>query len=150
VSSKETNAVTKREWRELGFFYERDDQAKRWRIVGSASGVTKFCRLLRQYVADPRNAKLSEHRHYGPYMYLKVMTWTAPQLDNHVIAGRLEDLARMADLVESKIASTPVGAVFTIGREYAPTSVYYLEVQLMESGFDPSAADPNCQDPPEA
>ncbi len=40
VPSKEANAVTKREWRELGFFYDRDERAKRWRIVGSASGVS--------------------------------------------------------------------------------------------------------------
>jgi len=88
--------------------------------------------------------------HYGPYMYLEIMTWTEPRLDKHAIAGRLQDLARLVDLVEAKLASTPVTAAFAIGPEYAPTSKYVLEVEVMEEGFDPSAADRNCQDPAES
>jgi hypothetical protein len=78
------------------------------------------------------------------------MTWTEPQLDKHAIAGRLQDLARLADLVEMKLASAPLPAAFAIGPECAPTSQYALEVEVMEEGFDPSAADPNCRDPAES
>jgi hypothetical protein len=66
---------TRREWRELGFFYDRDDVSKEWRLVGSREGLRHFAGLLRAYVADPRNEMKSEHEHYGPYMYLEVMTW---------------------------------------------------------------------------
>lgn len=147
MPSTETNAATKREWRELGFFYDRDDHAKKWRIVGSASGVKKFSSLLRKYVADSRHAQLSEHDHYGPYMYLKVMTWSEPQLDSNAISGRTQDLAQLADTVDAKVAATREGGRFVIGPEYAPTSEYILEVEIKGDDFDPSTADLSCQDP---
>jgi hypothetical protein len=147
VPSSETNTATKREWRQLGFFYDRDDHAKKWRIVGSGSGVKNFSRLLREYVAKPKHVQLSEHDHYGPYMYLKVMTWTEPRLDSHAIAGRIQDLARLADLLDAKAAVTPEGARFVVGPEFAPNCEYVLEVEIKEEGFDPSSADLHCQDP---
>lgn len=147
MPSRETNAMTKQEWRQLGFFYERDEQAKKWKVVGSASGVKRLSQLLREYVADPKHAQLSEHDHYGPYMYLKVMTWTEPRLDSHSISGRIQDLAQLADLVEAKVAATPEGSRFTVGQEYAPGCEFVLEFEIRGEGFDPSTADPYCQDP---
>ncbi len=66
--------ATRREWRELGFFYDYDEKQACWRLVGAQAGLLKFCELLRQYADNPKNDKLSEHDHYGPYSYLKVMT----------------------------------------------------------------------------
>ena len=54
----------------LGFFYDRDDASKEWILVGSRAGLQRFADLLHAYVADPRHETLSEHEHYGPYMYL--------------------------------------------------------------------------------
>jgi hypothetical protein len=147
VPSRETNAATRREWRELGFFYDRDDQAKKWRIVGSASGVKKFSGLLRRYVAEPRHAQVSEHDHFGPYMYLKIRTGTEPQLDSNAISGRIQDLAKLADLVDARVAASRQGERLVVGPEYAATSEYILEIEIREEGFDPSAADLECQDP---
>ncbi len=146
MPSKEANAAVRRGWRQLGFFYDRDDETKRWRILGSLSGVKKFCDLLRRYAADTRNIGVSEHEHYGPYSYLEVMTWTEPQLDEHALAGRIEDLRRLADLVEAKVAAMPTGGRFAIGAEYAPKSQYVLEISLMGDGFDPASVDPHCQE----
>jgi len=36
VPSEAVNEATRRQWRDLGFFYDRDDAAKSWRIVGTA------------------------------------------------------------------------------------------------------------------
>jgi hypothetical protein len=33
------------EWRELGFFYDLDEESKRWNIIGSATGLKNFCTL---------------------------------------------------------------------------------------------------------
>jgi hypothetical protein len=75
MPSNVVNEKTRGEWRALGFFYEVNHEAKVWTLVGSRAGLLCFSDALRAYVADPRNALESEHEHYGPYMYLKVMTW---------------------------------------------------------------------------
>jgi hypothetical protein len=75
MPSDSVNEMTRSEWRELGFFYERDDEARAWRLVGSGGGLGGFCSLLEQYASDPRMARTSEHEHYGPYAYLKLVTW---------------------------------------------------------------------------
>jgi hypothetical protein len=35
MPSEATNRATRREWRELGFFYLRDDRTKVWTLAGS-------------------------------------------------------------------------------------------------------------------
>lgn len=148
MPSPAVNAQTRKEWRDLGFFYDRDDTGRRWRLVGSKAGLAGFCQLLRRYVANPTNGQLSEHDHYGPYMYLKVMTWTEANVDSNAIAGRLEDLSRLSTMLEARLAAASPGQSFEIGREYAPASDYALEVQIADDGFDPASADPYCADQP--
>ena len=88
--------VLRQEWRELGFFYDVDDQARVWKLVGCRAGLLRFRDLLRSYAADPRNELKSEHWHYGPYGYLEVMTWPEARFDDHAIRGSLADIARLA------------------------------------------------------
>jgi hypothetical protein len=146
MGSCEANEQVRKEWRDLGFFYDCDERGRRWVIVGSRSGLKKFCVAVRTYAADPRNAHVSEHSHYGPYMYLKLMTWSEPTIRESAIAGRPADLARLADLTDARLAASAPGDSFTIGREYAPNDEYVLEVRVEQDDFDPASADPLCRD----
>jgi len=139
--SDATNRATRREWRELGFFYGRDDQTKVWKLTGSRAGLLRFRDALLSYVADPRNALKSEHEHYGPYSYLEIMTWPEAGFDNHAIRGPVADLARLASLIEAKLAIARPGYTVRIQEEFAPDSPYALVLDLREDGFDPAAAD---------
>jgi hypothetical protein len=65
MPSDATNERTRRKWRELGFFCNRDDEKKVWRLVGSRSGLLRFRDLLLDYANDPSNDYKSEHEHYG-------------------------------------------------------------------------------------
>ncbi|HJW54093.1 MAG TPA: hypothetical protein VJ577_02365 [Burkholderiaceae bacterium] len=67
MPSAKINEATRREWRELGFFYDRGDRAKEWRIAGSKGNLGRFAKILRDYAADARNEVTSKHEHYGPY-----------------------------------------------------------------------------------
>jgi hypothetical protein len=89
-----TVAATHAEWRELGFYYLLDEEAKVWCLVGSQAGLLRFSQLLRNHVADPRNEKKSEHEHYGPYCYLEVMTWPTPGMDPHASTAHRPTLTR--------------------------------------------------------
>src|ERR1035437_4077384 len=96
MPSEEVNQSTRREWKALGFFYDKDDVAKKWRIQGSADGLRIFSDLLRKYAEDSRNLVLSEHEHFGPYMYLEIGTWDKAVITDHWIAGPLNELLRLS------------------------------------------------------
>ena len=83
----------------------------------------------------------SEHEHYGPYMYLEVMTWPEAGMDDHAIRGSLADLARLARIIESKVDATPPGSTAGIREEFAVDSPYSLVLDVREDGFDPASAD---------
>ena len=103
VPSAKINEATLREWRELGFFYDRDDSAKEWRITGSKGNLNRFVKILRDYASDARNHVISEHEHYGPYMYLEIGTWATPEITDHWIAGPWNNLLELAAVVEARI-----------------------------------------------
>jgi len=142
MPSETTNRATRREWRELGFFYQRDDQAKLWKLTGSRSGLLRFRDALIDYAACPENDVESEHEHYGPYAYLKVMTCPEAGFDSDAIRGPLADLARLAKIIEVKLATASPGSSIPIREEFAAYSPYSLVLDLREYGFDPATADP--------
>jgi hypothetical protein len=134
---------TRSEWRELGFFYDRDDASKEWRLRGSRAGLLRFAEILRTYVSDPHNATKSEHEHYGPYMYLKVMTWPDAGMDANAIRGPLNDLRRLAELIEAKIERANAGTTVLIRDEFVSTSEYALVMEVSGEDFDPASSDGN-------
>jgi len=141
MPSDATNKMTRREWRALGFFYDRNDETKVWRIVGSRSGLLRFRDVLLEYADDPNNDYKSEHEHYGP-CYLKIMTWPEPGFDDYGIQGSLADLKRLAVIVENRLAATQVGDSFCIKDEFAANNPYALILEVREDDFDPARADP--------
>lgn len=144
MPSTEINEATRREWRELGFFYDRVDSAKEWRIVGSKEKLRGLGTILRDYVADRRNETISEHEHYGPYMYLEIGTWTSPEITDHWTAGPLEELLKLAEIVESRLDKANAGDEVKLRETFAPTSSYELVLEVKDESFDPAVADPAC------
>jgi len=143
MPSDAANQNTRDDWRELGFFYNRDDQDKVWTLTGSRAGLLRFRDALLAYVDDPRNALESEHDHYGPYGYLEVMTWSEAGFDDHAIRGPLGDLTKLAGIIENKIAEAQPGSAVRIREEFAKDSPYGLLLDVREDGFDPASADPS-------
>jgi hypothetical protein len=74
-------------------------------------------------------------------MYVEVMTWPEAGFDHHAIRGPLPELARLADLIKSKVAAGLPGSSIEIRDEFAPNSPYSLVLDLQEDGFDPARAD---------
>lgn len=135
------NELTRQEWRKLGFYYERSQSY--WLFIGSRAGLQGFCKLLREYVLNPEKVEVGSHAHYGPYVYLQVITWEKPYIADHGIFGRLSDLEVLAVLIEKKLNETSSGNSFAIDREYSEENHLTLKFELREDGFDPSHADPS-------
>ena len=142
LGSKDLDELIWKQWRDLGFHYDFDPEAARWTFTGSRDGLARFSSLLREYVADPRNERQGEHEHYGPYFYLKVMTWTEPGINSNAIVGTLSDLARLADLVDAKLSEAHPGSRFEIGKEYAIDAEAVLAFDVQEASFEPTSLDP--------
>jgi hypothetical protein len=136
-----TDEQIKQQWRKLGFYCELDDEKKRWTLTGSRAGLLYFPDLLLGYVADPQHASDRENEHYGPYGTLQVMTWPDAGFDGNAIRGSLTALARLAELVEVKLATAEPGSPILIREEFAPNSPYGLVLDVRPDGFDPASAD---------
>jgi hypothetical protein len=139
--TEDVRARTRREWRELGFFYNRNDESKVRRFVGSRSGLMRFHEALLEYADGSSNDYESEHEHYGPHS-LEIMTWHQPGMDDHAIRGSLADLKRLATIFVNKLAVALVGDSVCIQDEYAANSPYALILEVREDDFDPAKADP--------
>ena len=134
--------VTRDEWRQLGFFYDYDEHNMCWRFVGSRDGLMRFVEILESYAANPGNVGLSEHEHYGPYWYLKLITSQEPKITDSAIFGTLIDFQRLAESIRRKLDSGVAGNTFAIGDEYRAGSKGALQFEVREKGFDPASADP--------
>lgn len=131
------------EWRQLGFYYDlgEDNDNPEWRFFGSKDGLKQIVYILEKYVEDPLNEGLSEHEHYGPYSYLKVMTWNKPTITKNYIAGRLEDLRILKNIVAEKLSVSEVGQSFTIKDDYGVDNEVDAKFFVMPDNFDPASMD---------
>jgi len=133
---------TKTEWRELGFFYDRNEEKKEWFFRGDRAGLIKLAELFRRYGKNEKNRSLFEHDHYGPYMYFKVITvFEERGFNENAIYGDLEDISHLGDIVESKLKEMKVGDIESIRTEYSPESEYDMKLILEADGFDPVSVD---------
>jgi len=134
--------MTRREWRELGFFYNRDDLGKQWQIIGSRAGLLRLADLLEKYSSNSSFAVSSDHQHYGPHMYLEIMTWDKAGIDAHAIFGTQKDIARLANVIRSGVERARVGDVLIVGSDYSDQCKYNIALSVDDDRFDPSSADP--------
>ena len=135
--------MIKEEWRSLRFYYETDesDNIANWKFYGSRAGLCRFANILDQYVSNEGNDAISEHDHYGPYQYLKIMTWDKPEITKNYIGGTFNDLKFLKNIFTDKLNKTKAGQTFTIGSEYGTTNKGVLEFFVMNNDFDPVSMD---------
>jgi hypothetical protein len=136
-----TDEQIRQQWRKLGFYCELDDQKKIWTLTGSKAGLLYFPDLLLGYVNDPKNAVEHAQQHFGPYGSLEVMTYPVPGFDGNAIRGSLDDLMRLAELIQGKLFTAETGSSILIREDYAPDSPYSLMLDVRADGFDPASAD---------
>ena len=132
------------EWRELEFYYDFDERVSvnQWRFYGSKQGLLNFVKLLDAYVNNPNNDKLFEHEHYGPYMYLKIITLEDESVINdNAIGGTIKDLKFLRDLIADKIEKCVSGQTFTIDKEFGVDNTATAKFFVMADNFDPVSMD---------
>ena len=135
----------KDEWRELGFYYDLEKSADRneWKFYGSKHGLQNFVKILEDYTNKSANNFLSEHNHYGPYNYLKIMTWDKPIITENYIAGTIKDLKVFKSIIANKLENIQAGQSFMIDKEYGKGNTATAKFFVMENDFDPVSIDEN-------
>jgi hypothetical protein len=144
MPSRQVDLGTIEEWRELGLFYEVDEPERLWTLTGDRQGLLNFSKKLRDYANNPKNQALSEHEHFGPYFYLKIITGKSPAIDGSGWTGTLGDFLSLAQLIEGHL-SHPGQLEFVIGSHFAPGSIWAIKFRVEKDGFDPSSIDPSIQ-----
>jgi hypothetical protein len=131
------------EWRQLGFYYDLDERpsVNQWRFYGSKQGLQKFVKLLDDYTNNVINDTLSEHDHYGPYSYLKIMTWDKPIITDNYIAGTINDLKNLRNIIADKLTNSIAGQTFNIDKEYSEDNTVTAMFFIMADEFDPVSLD---------
>lgn len=131
------------EWNELGFYYDCDDRlsVNQWRFFGSRKGLYNFALLLDEYINNPQNSIVGEHEHYGPYCYLKIMTWDSPQITEKCITGTIEDLKNLKTVISEKILQSQAGDTFNIDKDYGVNNTITAKFFVMKDDFEPFSMD---------
>jgi hypothetical protein len=140
--SKSLEKLTRAEWEALGFFYDYEDSQRTWLIRASRTGMERLCAELRQYAADPRNGAVSEHEHYGPYSYLKFVTWPEAKIVPDGIYGRIEDFGRLAEIISGALTGAKPGDRIRVDEAYSDSSEAKFELLLESDDFEVASADP--------
>jgi hypothetical protein len=128
------------DWRKLGVWYDYTP-SDGWILRGSRSGIGRFVETLLAYAANPRNAEVGEHEHYGPFMYLKVVTHPSSEINSHGIYGRPEDVRTFAALLRERVAKAVAGESIEVSKTYSPASDTPFTVWLEHDFFDPAVYD---------
>ena len=137
---RDITPVTGEEWRNLGFYHELDPDRRVWRLCGSRSGLVGFARLVARYVETSVTSPDAQPLPLGPYGDLHIRLWERPGIDDEGVYGSSDDLLRLAQLVESRLADTRPGGEVVIGPEYAGDAECSLVFEIMDDDFDPAVA----------
>ncbi len=144
MATEAPKEVTRRAWRELGFYCGKSDAAKEWRIVGSVKGLRKFAAEIRSYASNPANDRLSEYTQLGPAMNLEIGTSHQTEITEQWIGGPLADLLRLATFIERSAQDNVVGKCVNLRSNFSPMAPYELILDVRAESFDPASADPTC------
>ena len=144
MASATVNEQTRREWRELGYYYTCDNERLMWVLRGSRVALLGFAQDIRKFASDPKNSGIGEHLHLGPYKYLEIGTWNEPQITDHWIAGPPSDMIRLAGLIENKLEASEEGVTVSFRSEFAPVARFDLCLEVEDENFDPASVDSSC------
>jgi hypothetical protein len=137
--SEKTRQATIRDWRKLGFYYELNELKRRWEFRGSREGLMKLGELLVTYAEEHDENSDSEHEHYGPYMYLKVMTRDEMAFTEQGIEGPVEKIGELGRAIVRHAAG--LRPVATLMIDSPKEGGHALVLLVQADGFDPAAAD---------
>lgn len=131
------------DWRRLGFYYDFDERVavNQWDFTKAELASRHLYELVDEYISNPDNPVVSEHQRYGPYGYLKIMTWSEPKITNSCFAGTLNDLGNLSALVRTKITSSAPGETFGISDDFGTKNTATARFLVMEDAFDPPSID---------
>ena len=75
--------------------------------------------------------EISEHEHYGPDSYFKVVTWSTPIIKKDGIYGSLKDIQKLEKILRNKLLSLNDNDEFIIDDQYSKHGLSAMSVQTV-------------------
>lgn len=92
------------------------------------------CKIVIYY----SHKKLSEHEHFGPDSYLRVITWDAPIIKESGIYGSIRDIKRLSYILKEKLMNNPINMEVKIAKEYSNLNECYILLRIKSDNFGPA------------
>lgn len=129
------------QWKELGFFYDRDDRlhVNQWRFFGSKAGLLNFAEILESFAKRAKTGDDFAHEHLGPYWYLTLVISDEPQLRAYGVFGSNSDFEGLAGLIRSTEAELNPGDTISFDRFYGVENEVTAKWFVMANSFDPAS-----------
>lgn len=131
--------ITRTEWRELGFFYESNEELKRWDLYGSKAGLGNLVKLLNQFAL--REESNGEHEHLGPHWYFTLTSSSSPMLDKRGVWGSPKDFKKLAKLIDSELSLYSVGECIEISDKFCGEAEFCIALHIKGEAFDSASLD---------
>ncbi len=133
--------ITRLEWRELGFFYLRDDAGCVWRLRGGRGGLQRFGQLLSDHVDGPGGLAGREPQQLGPTLMLKIGAAASPVITAQGVWGPQSRLHQLGATVQAWVSGARPGEVMRLKASFAPDAAYELQLEMQDDAFDPALAE---------
>lgn len=130
-----------REWSELGFYYDYDEFARKWRVHASHAGALRLTTEITKFASDPENDWVSSHVNLGPYSYLKFGVFESAEINKDWIAAPVSELKALAEKIEVWVLSAEVGDCLDVRSIFSGDSEHGLEIILCANDFIPWSLD---------
>ena len=72
------------------------------------------------------------------------MQGSQPEINDHWIAGPLQNLSLFASVINRAVDHAQVGDCLSLRRDFAPNSSYDLVLEMRDNLFDPATEDAQC------
>jgi len=134
--------MTRKEWRDLGFFYVSSESNKAWSLHGSQNGLLNLAGEIRTFCG--KNEIFGEHEHLLPHWYLTLTFDEHLDINGRGIQGRKSDFLALASNIEKVLFDCKIGDTIDVS-EFIDNSSYKMVLSICEAKFDPSTLDPQLE-----
>jgi hypothetical protein len=131
----------KEEWRNLGYYFEKNKSERKWVFTSSKNGIKKLINQIIDFTQKEGNIEIGEHDHWGPYGDLKIMTTRVPEITIEYIGGSFSSLRELAYQIKQRLEIVNHNESFCIQEENKNAMSAGLEFRIKDDDYDPASAD---------
>lgn len=141
LSQDDLDQMEREDWRELGFYYHRNNALQRWDIFANQQGFLRLAEELQEY-AQSLGKIMGEHDHIEPDWSLTLTTSAHYFINDRGIYGTAADFEALATHIVDTVSHLHAGQVHIINAPKVDVYSYALYLLLQDDDFDAASMMP--------